>query len=115
MKKKNNFKQEDPFIKTLRKQCSIRNKNKVVYLPKGTEITWIESNSVEVNDFGKTVLYDNIIKGFTGKEQYPIFNYKLRKDNHLVIRSGDTDYIYTVNNDVMFVNHQFRHPQDLRK
>ena len=106
--------QNDVIVERVKKHVALRKKVKVVYLPDGTDINWIESNAIEVNNFGKTVLYDSIIQGFTKKEQYPIFKYKLRLDNDIIIRSGDTDYIYTVDNNVIIIS-DFKHPQDVKK
>jgi len=105
---------EEPIVTQMKKHVAIRNKYKIVNLPEGISITWIESNAVEVNDSGKTILYDSIFKGFTNKQQFPIFEYVLNQNSNLLIRSGDTDYIYTVN-DEQLSSKIFRHPQDLRK
>ena len=103
----------EEIIKRVKIHLALRKKVKVIFLHENTEINWIESNAIEVNHFGKTVLYDSIIQGFTKKEQYPIFKCKLRTDNDIVIRSGDTDYIYTVDNNVLNSD-DFRHPQDIK-
>jgi hypothetical protein len=92
----------------------IRKQNKNVYVPEGTTITWVEKPSVIVNLKTKTKIigFGKCFKTYT-KNQLPIFQYLMKKDEVLIIR-GKKDYVYQVSNKKMNIDKIFRHPQDLK-
>ena len=99
-------------INKIKKLCKVRSNSLLIYLDKGTQITWVESPGLELTEKGKKVLFNETFIGFT-KKQLPVFKYDLNEV--LLVRSYTRDYIYVPSEKAVGNNKRFLHPQGIKE
>jgi len=102
-------------IGEIKKIAYLRTGSKTIFLPKGTNIRWMESSSVILNSNEKTHGFMKCFKHFN-KMQIPVFEFKVNKDQTLIIRGKNRDYIYRpTERKVNFNEDIFLHPQSIKQ